>query len=137
VAVTDPKREPMRPSEVIGIDLRDRRNGRQASYRNFNAGGEDRGQNHSSDSDENGGANPNPEAAILWAVHCRVRSIEGNHNFYGYARLKGISRSMNREQLSFVHFKTVRLAFLRPRPLIKFRLRGSCTREISAMLSAQ
>ena len=43
--------------------------GVQTSYRNFNPGGEDRGQNTGSDSDENGGANPNPEAAILWVVY--------------------------------------------------------------------
>ena len=49
-------------------------------YRNFNPGGEDRGQNHGSDSDENGGANPNPEAAILWVVDCGVCRIEGNHD---------------------------------------------------------
>ena len=65
MAVAYPEREPVRSSEVVGINLRHRRNGGQTSYRNFNPSGEDCGQNHDSDSFENGGANPNPEAPIL------------------------------------------------------------------------
>ena len=80
MAVAHPEREPVRSNEVVGINLRHRSNGGQASYRNFNPGGEDRGQNQGSDSDENGGANPNPEAAILGVVHCGVCHIEGNHD---------------------------------------------------------
>jgi hypothetical protein len=70
----------VRPCEVIGIDLRDWRNGRQTDYRNFNPGGEDHGQYHGSKSEEDGGANPNPEAAVLGVVDCCVCRIEGNHD---------------------------------------------------------
>ena len=79
MAIADPEREPVRPSEVVGINLRYRRNRGQSCYRNLNPGGEGCGQNHGSDSDENGGANPNPESAVFGVVHCRVRRIEGNH----------------------------------------------------------
>ena len=80
MAIAYPEREPVRPGEVIRKDLRDGRNRRQSGYCKLDPRGEDGGQDHGSDSDENGRANPNPEASVLGVMHCSVRSIEGNHS---------------------------------------------------------
>ena len=80
VAVTHPERKAVRPGEVVGIYLGDRRNMRQAGSRQTQSRTREPRQNHHCDSDQNGRANPNAEAAVLWVVHCRVRGIEGNHS---------------------------------------------------------
>ena len=79
VAVTDPEWEPVRPGEVVGINLGNGRNMRQASHGKLYPARENRGENRHSDSDQNGRADPDAEAAVLWVVHCPMCGIERNH----------------------------------------------------------
>lgn len=79
MAVAHPDGKAVRPGKIIRIDLRDRRNSWETRYRKLNPGRENRGQNHDCDSDQNGRANPNAEAAILRVVYCPMGGVEGNH----------------------------------------------------------
>ncbi len=81
VTVTNPQRKPMRPGEVAGIDLGNGWNRRQASHGKLNPAREYRGENRHRDSDQNGRANPDAEAAVVWVVHWPMCGIERNHNF--------------------------------------------------------
>ena len=80
VAVTDPDWKSVRASEVGGVNFGNRRNSRQTARGKLNPGSEDQGQNPNRDADQNGRSNPNPEAAVLWVMHCRVFCIERNHD---------------------------------------------------------
>ena len=81
VTVAHPERKSVRPSEIVGINLRNRRNvsAVRRPRTSIHAARAMRARITSADPDQNGWPNPNAEAAVLWIVHCPVRSIERNH----------------------------------------------------------
>ena len=79
MAVTDPERKPVRSRKIVGIHLGDGWNMRQAGQLEFNPGRQNRAYNRDTDTDQNGGTNPDAEAAVGWVVHRAMRGVEGSH----------------------------------------------------------
>ena len=79
MTIPHPERKAMRPGKVVGIYLGNGWNLRQACHGELNPARENRGENRHSDSDQNGRANPDAEAAVLWVVHCLMHGIERDH----------------------------------------------------------
>ena len=79
MAVTNPHGKPVRPGEVVGVYLGNGWNMRQAEYYELNPGSKNRRENRTSDSDQDGRANPDAQAAVLWVVHCLMHGIERDH----------------------------------------------------------
>ena len=79
VTVAHPQRKAMRSGKVVGIDLRDRRNVGKPNQEDFQPCREHGEKRQQGSSDQDGGANPNPKAAIGWIMNGGVRRIERDH----------------------------------------------------------
>ena len=79
VAVTHPDRKPMRPSEVVGLYLRNGWNMRQPGHGDFDPRRRDYREDRDTDSDQDGRSNPETKSAIRRIVDGSVCLIKRDH----------------------------------------------------------